>query len=121
MLRRNEFRVRDHTKVAESPLLHDLNLNIFYCLAFRGKPLYLASKSVKVFDSSNRIAYIRALHALRTFNGITDNHEGIMGRRTYHIRLNLGKDIEAVKKNLVRLLASTKMLELNICDLKELL
>lgn len=28
----------------------------------------------------------------------------------------LGGDIEAVKKNLVRLLASTKMLELNISD-----
>jgi ribosomal protein L29 len=30
----------------------------------------------------------------------------------------LGGDIEAVKKNLVRLRASTKMLELNISDLK---
>lgn len=30
----------------------------------------------------------------------------------------LGGDIEAVKKNLVRLLASTKMLELNISDVK---
>jgi biotin operon repressor len=30
----------------------------------------------------------------------------------------LGGDIEAVKKNLVRLLASTKMLELNISDAK---
>jgi hypothetical protein len=28
----------------------------------------------------------------------------------------MGGDIEAVKKNLVRLLASTKMLELNISD-----
>jgi len=28
----------------------------------------------------------------------------------------LGQDIEAVNKNLVRLLASTKMLELNISD-----
>ncbi|HBA54878.1 hypothetical protein [Syntrophorhabdus aromaticivorans] len=30
----------------------------------------------------------------------------------------LGGDIEAVKKNIVRLLASTKMLELNISDVK---
>jgi hypothetical protein len=30
----------------------------------------------------------------------------------------LGEGIEAVKKNLVRLLASTKMLELNISDVK---
>jgi biotin operon repressor len=30
----------------------------------------------------------------------------------------IGGDIEAVKKNLVRLLASTKMLELNISDAK---
>lgn len=30
----------------------------------------------------------------------------------------LGGDIEAVKKNLVRLRASTKMLELNISDIK---
>jgi hypothetical protein len=30
----------------------------------------------------------------------------------------LGGDIEAVKKNLVRLRASTKMLELNISDVK---
>lgn len=30
----------------------------------------------------------------------------------------LGGEIEAVKKNLVRLRASTKMLELNISDLK---
>ena len=35
--------------------------------------------------------------------------------------MKLGKDIEAVKKNVVRLLASTKMLELNISDLKEVL
>ena len=42
-------------------------------------------------------------------------------RKTAEELMNLGKDIEAVKKNLVRLLASTKMLELNICDLKELL
>ncbi|MDM7986711.1 MAG: hypothetical protein QUS13_05210 [Smithella sp.] len=30
----------------------------------------------------------------------------------------LGGDIEAVKKNLIRLRASTKMLELNISDVK---
>jgi ribosomal protein L17 len=42
-------------------------------------------------------------------------------RKTAEELMNLGKDIEAVKKNLVRLLASTKILELNICDLKELL
>ena len=42
-------------------------------------------------------------------------------RKTAEELMNLGEDIEAVKKNLVRLLASTKMLELNICDLKELL
>ena len=33
----------------------------------------------------------------------------------------LGGDIQAVKKNLVRLLASAKMLELNISDVKDLL
>ena len=42
-------------------------------------------------------------------------------RKTAEELMNLGKDIEAVKKNLVRLLASTKMLELNISDLKEVL
>jgi hypothetical protein len=30
-------------------------------------------------------------------------------------------DIEAIKKNLVRLLASTRMLELNVSDVKEVL
>ena len=35
--------------------------------------------------------------------------------------LAIGGDIEAVKKNLVRLLASTKMLELNISDVKGIL
>jgi hypothetical protein len=33
----------------------------------------------------------------------------------------IGGDIQAVKKNLVRLLASTKMLELNISDLRDIL
>ncbi len=34
---------------------------------------------------------------------------------------NLGGNIEAVKKNVVRLLASTRMLELNISDVKDIL
>lgn len=42
-------------------------------------------------------------------------------RRTAEELMAIGGDIEAVKKNLVRLLASTKMLELNISDVKELL
>ena len=33
--------------------------------------------------------------------------------------LKIGGGIEAVKKNLARLLASTKMLELNISDVKD--
>ncbi len=33
----------------------------------------------------------------------------------------LGGNIEAVKKNVVRLLASTRMLELNISDVKDVL
>jgi hypothetical protein len=33
----------------------------------------------------------------------------------------LGDGIEAVKRNVVRILASTKMLEINICDVKEIL
>ena len=33
----------------------------------------------------------------------------------------LGEGIEAVKRNVVRILASTKMLEINICDVKEIL
>ena len=41
-------------------------------------------------------------------------------RKTAEELMVLGRDIEAVKKNLVRLLASTKMLELNISDAKEL-
>jgi hypothetical protein len=32
----------------------------------------------------------------------------------------LGDGIEAVKRNVVRILASTKMLEINICDVKEM-
>ncbi len=42
-------------------------------------------------------------------------------RKTAEELMALGGDIEAVKKNLVRLLASTKMLELNISDLREIL
>ncbi len=42
-------------------------------------------------------------------------------RKTAEELMALGGEIEAVKKNLVRLLASTKMLELNISDVKNLL
>ncbi len=42
-------------------------------------------------------------------------------RKTAEELMAIGGDIEAVKKNLVRLLASTKMLELNVSDVKELL
>ncbi len=35
--------------------------------------------------------------------------------------MDLAGDVEAVKKNLVRLLASTRMLELNISDVMEVL
>ena len=42
-------------------------------------------------------------------------------RKTAEELMAIGGDIEAVKKNLIRLLASTKMLELNISDVKELL
>jgi hypothetical protein len=35
--------------------------------------------------------------------------------------MSLAGDVEAVKKNLVRLLASTRMLELNISDAMEVL
>jgi hypothetical protein len=40
-------------------------------------------------------------------------------RKTAEELNELGDGIEAVKKNIVRLLSSTKMLELNICDLRE--
>jgi hypothetical protein len=33
----------------------------------------------------------------------------------------LGDGIEAVKRNVVRILSTTKMLEINICDVKEIL
>jgi hypothetical protein len=42
-------------------------------------------------------------------------------RATAEELMSLGGEIEAVKKNLVRLLASTRMLELNISDAKEVL
>ena len=42
-------------------------------------------------------------------------------RKTAEELMAMGEDIEAVKKNLIRLLASTKMLELNISDVKDLL
>jgi hypothetical protein len=42
-------------------------------------------------------------------------------RKTAEELMVIGGDIEAVKKNLVRLLASTKMLELNISDVKNML
>jgi hypothetical protein len=40
-------------------------------------------------------------------------------RRTAEELMAMGGDIEAVKKNVIRLLASTRMLELNISDAKE--
>lgn len=42
-------------------------------------------------------------------------------RKTADELMVLGGGIEAVKKNLVRLLASTTMLELNVSDVKEIL
>jgi hypothetical protein len=42
-------------------------------------------------------------------------------RKTAEELLALGGEIEAVKKNLVRLLASTRMLELNVSDVREVL
>ncbi len=42
-------------------------------------------------------------------------------RRTAEELMAMGGDIEAVKKNVIRLLASTRMLELNISDAKEVL
>jgi hypothetical protein len=41
-------------------------------------------------------------------------------RKTAEELMDLGGEIEAVKKNLVRLLASTTMLELNISDVTEI-
>jgi hypothetical protein len=42
-------------------------------------------------------------------------------RRAAEELMEIGGDIQAVKKNLVRLLASTRMLELNISDVKGML
>ena len=42
-------------------------------------------------------------------------------RTTAEELMAMAPEIEAVKKNLVRLLASTRMLELNISDAKDLL
>ena len=42
-------------------------------------------------------------------------------RKTAEELAAMAGDIEAVRKNLVRLLASTRMLELNISDAKEVL
>jgi hypothetical protein len=41
-------------------------------------------------------------------------------RKTAEELMVMGGEIEAVKKNLVRLLASTAMLELNISDVKDM-
>ena len=41
-------------------------------------------------------------------------------RKTAEELMAMGGEIEAVKKNLVRLLASTAMLELNISDVKDI-
>jgi uncharacterized protein YukE len=41
-------------------------------------------------------------------------------RKTAEELQKLGGDFEAVKKNVVRLLSSTAMLELNICDISDL-
>jgi hypothetical protein len=51
---------------------------------------------------------------------INEMEENIRAIRTAAERLSaLGGNIEAVKKNVVRLLASTRMLELNISDVKD--
>lgn len=42
-------------------------------------------------------------------------------RRTAEEIGTLGEDIEAVKRNIVRILASTKMLEINISDVREII
>jgi hypothetical protein len=42
-------------------------------------------------------------------------------RRTAEEIDQLGEGIEAVKRNVARILASTKMLEINICDVKEIM
>ncbi len=51
---------------------------------------------------------------------IAEMEENIRTIRTAAEKLSaLGGNIEAVRKNVVRLLASTRMLELNISDAKE--
>jgi hypothetical protein len=53
---------------------------------------------------------------------INEMEENIRTIRTAAEQLSaLGGNIEAVKKNVVRLLASTRMLELNISDAKDVL
>jgi hypothetical protein len=53
---------------------------------------------------------------------INEMEENIRTIRTAAEKLSaLGGDIEAVKKNVVRLLASTRMLELNVSDVKDVL
>ncbi len=53
---------------------------------------------------------------------INEMEENIRTIRTAAEQLSaMCGDIEAVKKNVVRLLASTKMLELNISDVKDIL
>lgn len=42
-------------------------------------------------------------------------------RSTAEELMGMAGDIEAIKKNLVRLLASTRMLELNVSDVKDVL
>ena len=44
-----------------------------------------------------------------------------MLRKTAEEIDTLGEGIEAVKRNVARILASTKMLEINICDVKEIM
>jgi hypothetical protein len=42
-------------------------------------------------------------------------------RRTAEEILVIGESIEAVKRNTLRVLASTKMLQLTVCDVQEIL
>ena len=53
---------------------------------------------------------------------LTTLDEKIKTLRKTAMEINtLGEGIEAVKRNVVRILASTKMLEINICDVKEIM
>ena len=48
--------------------------------------------------------------------------EKIQALRALAVEIDqLGEGIEAVKRNVVRILASTRMLEINICDVREVL